>query len=91
MSVAVAIPKHKLKFKTVAEFEAWVSDNSNLNDKRFEFINGKIIEKPAMKQEEVFISDFLTRLFTFTKYFKKGDTLQAETDSHIDATRKTSC
>jgi len=33
----------KKPFKTVAEFEEWLSDQSNLIDKRFEFINGRVI------------------------------------------------
>lgn len=88
MSVALAIPQHKLKFKTVDEFEAWVTNNSLLNDKRFEFVNGKIIEKSGMEQEEFFIAQFLMRLFVKTMAYANGDELIVESDSHIDNKRK---
>ncbi len=88
MSTTLVISENKFKFETVAEFEAWVSKNSILNDKRFEFVNGKIIEKPAMKQEEFFIAKFLSRLFVKTVAYANGDELIVESDSHIDSKRK---
>ena len=88
MSRAIAIPQHKLTFKTVDEFEAWVGNNSLLNDKRFEFVNGKIIEKSGMKQEEFYIAQFLMRLFAKTKAYADGGELIVESDSHIDNKRK---
>lgn len=88
MSVALAIPKHTLKFNTVAEFETWVENKSHLNDKRFEFVNGKIIEKSGMKQEEFFIAQFLMRLFVKTEAYANGGELIVESDSHIDNKRK---
>ena len=88
MSVALAVPQHTLRFKTVDEFEAWVENKSHLNDKRFEFINGKIIEKSGMKQEEFFIAQFLMRLFVKTVAYSNGDELIIESDSHIDNKRK---
>ena len=82
-------PSLKKPFKTVAEFEEWLSEQSNLIDKRFEFTNGKIIEKPAMKQEELFIVTFLLDLFSTTSTFKnKIGRLLPELDSHIDKQRK---
>jgi len=85
----VTEPLIKKNFKTVAEFEAWLSEQSSLIDKRFEFVNGKIIEKPAMKQEELFIVTFLLDLFLTTKNSKqKIGRLVPELDSHIDKKRK---
>lgn len=88
MSATLAIPQHKLKFNTVAEFEHWVDNNSLLSDRRFEFVNGKIIEKSGMKQEEFFIAQFLMRLFVKTAAYDKGDELITESDSYIDSKRK---
>ncbi len=81
----ISQPLTKKPFKTVAEFEEWLSEQSSLIDKRFEFVNGKIIEKPAMKQEELFIVAFLLDLFLTTETFKqKIGRLLPELDSHID-------
>lgn len=88
MSIALAIPEHKVKFRTVAEFEAFLDKNSKFADKRFEFVNGRIIEKPAMKQEEFYIAKFLSRLFVKTLAYANGDELIVESDSHIDDKRK---
>jgi len=66
----------------VAAFEAWLGEQSSLADKRFEFVNGKIIEKPAIKQEELFIVTFLLDLFQTTDTFKnKIGRLLPELDS----------
>jgi len=88
MSIPLAIPEHKFKFKTVAEFEAYLAENAKYVDKRFEFVNGRIIEKPAMKQEEFYIAKFLSRLFVKTLAYANGDELIVESDSHIDENRK---
>lgn len=86
MSVEFAAhPFTKKPFKTVAEFDEWLSEQSSLVDKRFEFIDGKIMEKPAMKQEEVFIVTFLLDLFYTTKAFQnRVGRLVPELDSHIE-------
>ena len=88
MSVAFVISVHKSKFKTVAEFEAYLAAESKYANKRFEFVNGRIIEKPAMKQEEFYIAKFLSRLFVKTLAYANGDELIVESDSHIDEQRK---
>jgi Uma2 family endonuclease len=41
-----------------------------------------------MKQDEVFIADFLLRLFTKTSAYEQGDSLLPETDSYVDGFRK---
>ncbi|MEM1120330.1 MAG: Uma2 family endonuclease, partial [Bacteroidota bacterium] len=77
------------KFQTVAAFEQWLSSQPHLAEKQFEFVNGKIIEKPVMKQEELFIVTFLLDLFQTTKTGKnKIGRLIPELDSHIDKQRK---
>jgi len=82
-------PLIKKNFKTVAEFEAWLSEQSSLVDKRFEFVNGKIIEKPAMKQEEFLLVDFLLNIFESTEIHKNRiGRLLVEADTHIDKNRK---
>ena len=74
---------------TVVEFEQWLIDNKTYTStKRFEFLNGRIIEKLGMKQNEFFITDFLTRLFGKTAYYQNGDALMPESDSYINEKRK---
>lgn len=73
---------------TVREFDLWLAAHPELADKNFEFVNGQIIEKTGMKQDEVFIARFLMQLFVRTQAFKNNDWLSAETDSHIDDKRK---
>ncbi len=88
MSIGLAKPEPKFKFKTVAEFEAYLGDDSKFSDRRFEFVNGRIIEKPVIKQEEFYIAKFLSRLFVKTLAYANGDELIVESDSHIDEKRK---
>jgi len=88
MSIGLAKPEPKFKFKTVAEFEAYLGDDSKFSDRRFEFVNGRIIEKTAIKQEEFYIAKFLSRLFVKTLAYANGDELIVESDSHIDEKRK---
>lgn len=71
---------------TVAEFEAW--QRLHVKEGSYEFVRGRIIPKPAMKQDEVFIASFLIRLFVQTEAFKRGDDLLPETDSYVDGFRK---
>lgn len=71
---------------TVDEFEAW--QRLNRKEGNFEFVRGRIIPKPAMKQDEVFIASFLIRLFIQTEAFKRGDDLLPEIDSYVDGSRK---
>ncbi len=41
-----------------------------------------------MKQEEVFIADFLVRRFAQTESYRLGNSLLPETDSYVDGFRK---
>lgn len=86
--VGIAVSDLNDRFETVAEFEEWLKEQYELTDKRFEFVNGQIIEKPGMKQDEFFIADFLVRLFVQTTAFAQGDTLLPEIDSYVDLKRK---
>ena len=40
---------------TVKEFELWLLEQPELTDKRFEFVEGRMIEKEGMKPNEFFI------------------------------------
>ncbi len=71
---------------TVDEFEAW--QQLRPQEGNHEFVRGRIIPKPAIKQDEVFIADFLLRLFARTVAYQQGDSLLAETDSYVDGVRK---
>jgi Uma2 family endonuclease len=73
---------------TVAEFEAWLLEQPELADKRFEFVEGRIIEKEGMKQNEGFIAQFLMKLFFKTAAFQNDDLLIPEMDSYINEKRK---
>lgn len=72
--------------QTVDEFDQW--QRQHVTEGSYEFVRGRIIPKPAMKQEEIFIAKFLTRLFTKTGAYQRGDELIPETDSYVDGTRK---
>ena len=72
--------------QTVDEFKQW--QRQHVTEGSYEFVRGRIIPKPAMKQEEVFIAKFLTRLFTKTAAYQRGDELLPETDSYVDGSRK---
>ena len=72
--------------QTVDEFEAWAREPGN--DGSYEFVRGRIIPKPGIKQNEISIATFLTRQFIRTIAFEKGDELIPETDSYVDGTRK---
>jgi len=83
LSIAEALPT---TLTTVDEFEAWQQQQSF--EGSYEFVRGEIIKKESMKQNEVFIGDFLIRQFIRTQLFVKGHTLMAEADSYVDAARK---
>ena len=72
--------------QTVEEFDNW--QRQHVSEGIFEFIDGKIIHKEAMKQDEAFIANFLLRLFIQTHAFKNGDMLLPESDSYVSETRK---
>lgn len=71
---------------TVEEFEEW--QRQHVTAGSFEFVRGRIIPKESMKQDEVYIANFLLRNFVQTIYFNKGDVLMPETDSYVDGFRK---
>lgn len=74
--------------ETVEEFEQWLALQPHLAEKRFEFLDGKKIEKAGMKPEEFFIVKFLTRLFAKTSAYERGDELLTEADTYINESRK---
>lgn len=86
MTVSPASPVFPAHFQTVDEFEAW--ERQHAHEGGYEFIRGRIIPKPSMKQDEFYIADFLTRQFIKTSAFQAGHTLMAEGDSYVDNTRK---
>ncbi len=81
--VTPELPTH---LQTIDEFDAW--ERTYPHEGSYEFVRGRIIPKPAMKQNEMFIADFLIRQFVKTRAFQQGDTLLPETDSYIDSFRK---
>lgn len=81
--VSSELPTH---LQTVDEFDTW--EREYPHEGSYEFVRGRIIPKPAMKQNEIFIADFLIRQFVKTSAFQQGDTLLPETDSYIDGSRK---
>ena len=71
---------------TVDEFEEW--QRLNVKEGSYEFVRGRVIPKPSMKQDEFFIADFLQRHFTQTSAYQRNDSLLAEADSYVDGARK---
>jgi Uma2 family endonuclease len=86
--IATATPELTLPTNliTVDEFEQWQRHYGG--DGRYEFIQGKLIPKPGMKQDEFDLADFLQRQFTNTSVYQQKHTLLAEADSYIDGVRK---
>ncbi len=78
--------KTKKTLANVAEFEQWLSKKKT--DYNYEFINGQAIKKQPMKQNELFIVKFLTRLFGQNAAYQQGGELLPETDVYIDEYRK---
>lgn len=72
--------------QTVEEFDNW--QRQHVSEGIFEFIDGKIIHKESIKQDEAFIANFLLRLFMQTAAFRNGDMLLPELDSYVSETRK---
>lgn len=72
--------------QTVDEFEAWSREVGN--DGNFEFVRGRIIPKPGMKQDEIDVADFLLRRFAQTNAYTNRHVLLPETDTYIDKKRK---
>ena len=72
--------------QTVEEFEQW--ERQHVTEGSYEFVRGRILPKPSMKQNEIFIASFLNRLFIQTQSFQRGGELLPETDSYVDSVRK---
>lgn len=72
--------------QTVDEFEQW--QRQHVTEGSYEFVRGRIIPKPAMKQQEFFIADFLIRCFAETESYRQRNSLLAESDSYVDGLRK---
>lgn len=72
--------------QTVDEFEQW--QRQHVTEGSYEFVHGQIIPKPAMKQEEFFITDYLIRHFAETESYRQRNSLLPESDSYIDGVRK---
>jgi Uma2 family endonuclease len=86
MIATPAIPALPTHLQTVDEFEQW--ERQCPHEGSYEFVRGRIIPKPAMKQDEFYIADFLVRQFIRTEVFQAGHTLMPEGDSYVDNTRK---
>jgi Uma2 family endonuclease len=71
---------------TVEEFEKWVL--SRKLKSIYEFRYGNIIKKGGMKQIELLIVKFLTRLFAHASAYQNGGELVQEIDIPIDEFRK---
>ena len=78
--------KTRKNLANVVEFEQWLSKKKT--DYNYEFVRGQAIKKKAMKQNELFIVQFLTRLFSKTTDYKNGAELVPEIDVYIDDYRK---
>lgn len=72
--------------QTVEEFDNW--QRLYVKEGSYEFIDGKIIPKKSMKQDEAFIASYLVRVFTQTKSYQRGDCLMPKSDSYVSETRK---
>ncbi len=72
--------------QTIDEFEHW--ERQHPHEGSYEFVRGRIIPKPAMKQIEIFITRFLLRTFIKTAAFEAGNDLLPEMDSYVDGSRK---
>ena len=82
----VTINKQRKQLATVEEFERWLSKKKT--DYNYEFVNGQVIKKQPMKQNEFFIVKFLTRLFVKTNAYQQEAELLPEADTYIDEYRK---
>lgn len=72
--------------QTVNEFEAW--ERQHPHESSYEFVRGRIIPKPAVRQNELDLIDFLVRQFMKTPQFNQKHTLYSEIDSYVDGLRK---
>lgn len=86
MTQVIAAPKQRKNLVNVEEFERWLSKKKT--DYNYEFMDGQIIKKQPMKQNELSIVQFLTRRFTETSFYKEYSELVPEIDVYIDEYRK---
>jgi Uma2 family endonuclease len=86
MTATINKPKRNPTLTTVAEFEQWLDRKKTPYN--YEFVNGEAIKKAPMKQKEIFIVQFLTRLFSRTAAYQNGGELIPEIDVYIDEYRK---
>ena len=82
----VTINKQRKQLATVEEFERWLSKKKT--DHNYEFVNGQAIKKNPMKQSELLMVQFLTRLFSKTLAYENYGELVPEADTYIDEYRK---
>ena len=82
----VTINKQRKQLATVEEFESWLSKKKT--DYNYEFVNGQAIKKNPMKQSELPMVQFLTRLFSKTLAYENYGELVPEADTYIDEYRK---
>lgn len=78
--------RNKKAIETVEDFEKW--QRTKKSGYNYEFYYGRIIKKPAMKQIELSIIQFLTRRFAQTKAYQEYGELVTEMDTYIDVFRK---
>ncbi len=78
--------KKQKTFASLEAFELWLSKQKS--DNNYEFVSGIAIKKPAMKQIEISIVQFLTRTFAKTAAYKAYGELIPETDVYINESRK---
>ena len=72
--------------QTVAEFEKWLARRKT--EVNYEFVRGRIIRKPPLKQEEFIVARFLMRAFAKTKLYQQGAEMLSEGDAYVDTFRK---
>jgi Uma2 family endonuclease len=86
--MTVSLPAQSLptNLLTVDEFEQW--EQQNVHEGSYEFVRGRVLPKPAMKQNEFDLTDFLQRQFTATTVYRQQHSLLGEADSYIDGVRK---
>ena len=82
----VTTHKQRKQLANVEEFERWLSKKKT--DYNYEFVNGQAIKKNPMKQSELPMVQFLTRLFSTTLAYKNYGELIPEADTYIDEYRK---
>ncbi len=86
MTALPTTPVFPTHLQTIDQFEQW--EREHPHEGSYEFVRGRIIPKPAMKQDEFYIASFLVRRFIQTDAFLQGHELLPEIDSYVDGKRK---